>query len=336
MLADATGYSTRTLIASFPSFISDVEAHINSAATLEAIKLAGTNVQAASVTNALQAQKEFFAELGDINTSAKLAYLRRSNDLDGDGVEDIKISPNLDGTRIRFFSTLSEQTSLLGDIESIKAYSDERLLADFKESLTSASRTFAPTANNFALGLYFKKSAAADVYLKIFVRRIDMVDGEFKGVVAEYEFVTTEATAIMSGSKTFMLLGTTTADGAVEASNFITDGDTGPYVLSFVSSAAGLGCSTGDTRLVKAIDGKPELDNLSYAEEYLSGGGNYYVNTTDALKAVYKDRGIEIGDVFSAYFPSIRNYALFKIKLIGADRVTVDYIVNTAQNEPRF
>ncbi|GAB4266493.1 MAG: hypothetical protein Kow0029_00220 [Candidatus Rifleibacteriota bacterium] len=336
LLSDTTGISTKDLLASYPSFINSVEASLVDACKLHVDKLAGSTVQSATVSAVLQTQKQFFTELGELNTIAKLAYLQKTNDLDGDGKDDVLIEPNLDGTRIRIFTTLSSSTSMLTDVASISSYTDERLLQDFRENLTSTSRTFDNTAKNVALGLYFKKSASADVYLKLFIKRVDIVDGTFKGVVAEYDFVNAATTAITTGSKTFSLVGAATAEGSVAASNFLTDGDPGPYLLSFVSLADGLGCGTGDTRLVRAIDGQPELANLTYAEPYLEGGGNYYLNTTAALKAIFKDRTVEVGDVFSAYFPSTKNYALFKIKWIGTDKITVDYKVNAAEDEPRF
>ncbi|MDN5278944.1 MAG: hypothetical protein PWR01_2909 [Clostridiales bacterium] len=334
MLADTTGISVDNLLASYPSFVTNVENSLVEAFRLEAAKLSGMTTQAASVTATLQAQKQFFTELGEIDTTAKLAYLQKENDIDGDGIVDLKIESNLDGTRIRFLTTLSSYTSLLGEIAGINSYSDERLLQDFKENLVSDNRTFGSTAANFALGLYLKKSAEADVYLKLFVRRIDIEDGSFKGVVAEYEFVNSETTALVSGSKTFLLSGASASEGAVAASNFITDTEPGPYVISFLNLTDGLG--SNETRLVRAIVGQPELAKIPAAEPYLEGGGNYHLNTTAALKAVYLERGIEVGDVFSAYFPSTKNYAVFKIKWIGSDKLTVDYIVNAAENEPRF
>ncbi|MEW6708242.1 MAG: hypothetical protein AB1403_00305 [Candidatus Riflebacteria bacterium] len=336
LLADATGRSTAELLASFPSFISTVENSFLDMCKLESDKLIGVVVQSATLTKVIQDQKTFFNELGNVNATGKLAYLQLSNDLDGDGTDDVRIVPNIENNRVRFLTALSSYTSILTDIASLSAYSNERLIQDFKENLTSDSRFFASDAANFALGLFFKKSAAADVYLKLFIRRIDLANGVFKGAVVEYEFVTTTTTAIVSGTKTLLLQGANAVEGAVAATNFVTDAEPGPYVLTFVSTDAGLGCSSGDTRLVRSIDGKPELINLSYAESYLDGGGNYHVTTREALKAIYKDRAIEVGDVFSAYFPNTKNYAIFKIKTINATSITIDYIVNSAENEARF
>lgn len=336
ILADATGRSTDELVASFPSFISNVENSYLDMCKIEAAQHTGAIVNSATLTRIIQDQKDIFSAISTISTSGKLAYLKVSNDLDGDGVADVMVQPNLDNTRISFKTALSDKTSILSEITSLNAYSNERLLQDFRDNLTSSVRLFAADAKNFALGLYFKKSAAADVYVKLFVHRIDLADGVFKGAVVEYEFVTTETTAIFTGSKTLLLQGADPVVGAVAATNLVNDAEPGPYVLTFISSADGIGCSSGDTRLLRAVDGKPELANLSYAETYLEGGGNYFLNSTAALKAIYKDRGIEVGDVFSAYFPNIKNYALFKIKTINATSVTIDYIINTAENEPRF
>ncbi|MGM0599831.1 MAG: hypothetical protein ACQETH_08465 [Candidatus Rifleibacteriota bacterium] len=335
MLADATGMSVENLLASYPSFVTDVEASLIDASKQNSEIINSSIVKIASVTEEINNQKSFITDLQGIETTAKVAYLESENDLDGDGIIDVKVEPNTYGTRVRFYTALSSATSFLEGIETIQGYTDDRLLQDFDQGLTSATRFFSPQSADFALGLYFKKSAAADEYLKLFVRRIDLDEGELQGVVAEYEIVKTETTAIATGTKTFMLVGETPVEGAVVASNFITDTEeTGPYVMSFLSAADGLG--NNETPMVKYLQGKPELKDITAAETYLAGGGNYYYNTTEALKASYNDRTIEVDDVFYAYFPSSKNYALFKIQWIDTDRVTVDYVVNSAENEPRF
>ena len=336
LLSDSTGIEAKNLLATYSSFVSGIEASLNAACQKSSTDLPGTIVQDASVTAILKENKSHLENLGGFEPTAKVAFLQKENDLDGDGVIDLKIEQNIDGDRIRFFTTLSSSTSLLADVQNMGSYSDERLLQDFQLNLTSKTRTFDALAKNFALGLYMKKSASADVYLKLYVRKIQLEDGSFKGVVAEYKFVKTETTALKSGTKTLVLYGNVGVDGIATATNFLTDGDSSPNMLTYISLADGIGCKTGDIRLVRAIDGQPELSALSYAERYLEGGGNYYLNTTAALKAIYKDRTIEAGDVFSAYFPKTKNYALFKIKWIGSDRIIIDYIVNAAQDEPRF
>ena len=335
LLAEQTGMSVENLLASYPSFVTDIEASLIDASKQKVELVSSSIVNIASVTNEINNQIAYINDLQDIDTTAKVAYLEAENDLDGDGVIDVKVEPNTDGTRVKFYTVLSDQTSFLDDLKAISEYSNERLLQDFDQGLTSDTRFFSPVAANFAIGMFFKRSAAADEYLKLFVRRIDMTEGSLKGVVAEYEIVKTESTAIATGTKTLMLAGENLADDAVVASNFITDTEeTGPYVLSFLSTADGLGNT--ETPMVRYIQAKPELNEITAAEPYLTGGGNYYYNTTEALNAVFKERTIEVGDVFSAYFPSSRNYALFKIKWIGTNRVTVDYVINLATDERRF
>jgi hypothetical protein len=316
--------------------VSGIESSLNAACQKVSTDLAGTIVQDASVTARLIENKSYLENLGDFEPTARVAFLQKENDLDGDGIVDLKIEQNLDGDRIRFITALSSSTSLLADAQNMGSYSNDRLLQDFQLNLTSKTRTFDASAKNFALGLYMKKSASADIYLKLYIRSIQIEDGSFKGVIAEYDFVETKTTALTSGTKSLVLYGSVGVDGVATATNFLTDGDSSPNMLTYISVADGLGCKTGDIRLVRAIDGQPELSALSYAEKYLEGGGNYHLNTTAALKAIYKDRTIEVGDVFSAYFPKTKNYALFKIKWIGNDRITIDYIVNAAQDEPRF
>jgi hypothetical protein len=337
VLADATNMSVENLLASYPSFVTDVEARIIDAAKQKVELVSNSIINIASVSNEINNQKNYITDLQDIDTTAKVAYLEAENDLDGDGNLDVKVETNTYGTKVRFYTTLSSATSFLEGIETIQGYTDERLLQDFDQGLTSANRYFGPDPDSagFALGMFFKRAAAADEYLKLFVRRIDLDQGELQGVVAEYEIVKTESTAIATGTKTLMLAGETPVDDAVVASNFVTDTDeTGPYVLSFLSTADGLGNT--ETPMVRYIQARPELKDITAAEAYLEGGGNYYYNTTEALHAVFEERTIEVGDVFSAYFPSSKNYALIKIKWIGSNRVTVDYIVNLAINERRF
>jgi hypothetical protein len=131
-----------------------------------------------------------------------------------------------------------------------------------------------------------------------------------------------------------MILGKEPDEGAVIASNFITDTDLSPYLLSYLSAENGIG--SNDTRMVRAIVGQPELERVTAVEEYLEGGGNYFRNTSDALEYINVNRDLEVNDVFSVYFPSTRNYAIFKITWIGNDKITVNYIVNTAEAERYF
>jgi hypothetical protein len=337
MLSDKSGIEQNILLATYTSFVSGIQSSLESACLKSALNLTGSIVTDASVTQIITLNKGYIDQATGFTPEAKLAFLNKENDLDGDGNIDLKIEQNIDGDRIRFYTVLSSATSLLAGIDNMSGYTNERLLQDFKGSLTTTTRTFDKNGSKFALGLYFKKSASSDQYLKLFVRKINLEGGSFKGVIAEYDFVQAATSAISTGTKTLMIAGTPAAEGTVVATNFLSDStEASPYMFSFISTEKGIGCNSGDIRMVRAIDGKPELANLSYAETYLDGGGNYYLNTTDALKAVYKERTVEVGDVFSAYFPRTKNYAIFKIKWIGNDRITLDYTVNSAENEPRF
>jgi hypothetical protein len=334
ILAKKTGLTIENLIASFPSFISDVEAKLEEAAKIEADKMPANLVEFASVTKEIESQNDFFQSIEDLNFSGRVAYLKSSNDLDGNGKEDVRVKTNLYGTKVRFETVLSSHTSALESATTLQEYSDERLLQDFEEGLTSNIRYIGPESFDFGLGMFFQKSASGDVYLKLIVKRIDLDQGEFKGAVVEYDFVKTETTAILTGSKTFMILGKEPDEGAVIASNFITDTDLSPYLLSYLSAENGIG--SNDTRMVRAIVGQPELERVTAVEEYLEGGGNYFRNTSDALEYINVNRDLEVNDVFSVYFPSTRNYAIFKITWIGNDKITVNYIVNTAEAERYF
>ncbi|HMM61665.1 MAG TPA: hypothetical protein PKC25_16220, partial [Candidatus Rifleibacterium sp.] len=64
--------------------------------------------------------------------------------------------------------------------------------------------------------------------------------------------------------------------------------------------------------------------------------GLYFANTSAALEDFSAGRTLQVGDVFAAWFPTGENYALFKIKQIDANSITVDYKVNSTPNEPRF
>jgi hypothetical protein len=223
----------------------------------------------------------------------------------------------------------------LSNIASLTGYADSTLITDFAAGNTRTDRTFDATGKNFGLGLFLSKSAAGDRYLKLFVRRIDLAEGTFKGVYAEYALVTATGTAIATGTKKLSLVGTAPA-ASVEATNFLTDTIATAGYLVYLSTEKGIGSPDGSTRLIRAVDGKPELANLSSAETYIEGLGNYHIHAQNALKAVNKTRSLEIGDVFSAYFKNTRHYALFKVKAIDAQSVTVDYRVNSAVDEPRF
>ena len=137
-----------------------------------------------------------------------------------------------------------------------------------------------------------------------------------------------------SGTKTLLLHNGTATEGAVLATNFIVDGLPADGNLTYISSQSGIGCATGDQMMVAVVDGRPELANLSSAPKF--NDGVYFANTSAALQDLQAGRTLKVGDVFSAYFPISKHYALFKIKQIDASSITVDYKVNSTPNEPRF
>lgn len=333
MLSEAFGKDQHDLIASYPFLVNSLKTDLTAAFLKTASQLGNNTTLATEIVNKVNGYKTLFTALNGIESNAKLAYLQQENDLDGDGVSDFFVRPNGDNTRIRFSTALSSYTSMIESVQSLEDYSNNALLQDFADNSLSDLRYFSQDAKNIALGIFFKTSASADVYIKLFIHRVDLVDGAFKGVAVEYCFVETLTTALLSGTTTLMLSGETPSEGAVVATDFINSGAANENRLMFVSSAAGIGCFSGNVRLVKAIDGQPDLEKLSFAEKYTPG--TYFVNTTLALQAIYQDRPLENGDVFSAYFPDIQCYALFKIKQIGSDRITVDYKINTSK-EARF
>jgi len=328
---------TETLLATFPVFVSDIAKQIENAfATTEAGSVTTSIFSLTSVTGEVASQASLLKDVAGFNPTALVADLKLQNDLDGDGETDLQIVRNTDGSAVRFYTSLSASTTLFDGMTAIGDYTDPTMLADFAKDNTSQKRFFNADSKNFALGLFFKRSAAADIYLKLFVRKIDLVDGSFKGVISEYKYVTATSTALASGTKIFTLASETPALGTVAGSDFLTDGIGTATTLCFVDAARGLGSRDGSARLVRLMDGKPALADVSAAEKYLQGGINYFPNTTAALTNVFKDRAMEVGDSYSAYFPITKHYALFKIKAIATNTVTVDYRVNSVSGETRF
>ena len=337
MLAEATGREQHELIASYSAFVNSLKNVLAaSAQKTAAVLAAGSIVNDAEVVTALAEQKGYLNSIAELTTTAQFAYLKAENDLDGDGKVDLYVKPNASGERVGFSTALSSNTSMLEAVTSLDAYTDAALLADFADpDQLSKTRTFAPGSPQTILGLYFRKSAAGDKYLKMYIHRIDLADGDFAGVLVEYSFAATATSAISKGQKILMHKESALIDGAVYATNFLTDSDETAGMLSFIDTASGIG-STDGTRIVLVIDGQPELDKLTSAPEWLSGG-NYYFNTSTTLTTeLYSTKILEIGDVFAAYFPTPKHYALFKINWIGTDRIVVDYIVNASEDERRF
>jgi len=336
LIANASGKDATDLIATFPTLISKVTKEIESAFQQARESYTGSSLAAASITTEVTTQSNFLKENLTFDPSAMVGYFGFTNDLDNNDMTDLQIVQNTVGDRIRFLTALSSQVSFMEGIGAIGSYTDSQLLSDFTTGNVSASWTFGAAVSNVALGLYFRKGAVADTYLKLFVKRIDLIDGSFKGVVAEYSFVNATSTAITKGSKTFTIWGQTPTTGTIQATDFLTDTTSSANILTFIDATKGLGSSGDATRLVRAVAGQPDITKVSYAETYSEFGSNYYTNTAAALKAIYLDRSIMVGDVFSAFFPNTRHYALFKITSLSASSVTVDFIVNSTPDEPRF
>jgi len=335
MLAEAMNKSQSQMLASYPAIVSGLKADLTAALLKTKTELGANLLVSNLVKQALATHSAYITALGDFNSNGKLVYLQPKNDLDGDGVTDLQIVQVGGGQRVRFYTALATATSLLENTANLDVYTDAKLLQDFAGSLTSENNTFAATDKDFSLGLFFKRSAAADQYVKLLVRRIDLnAEGVFSGVVAEYSYIAAATTAITTGSKIFMLTGGSPVEGGVMASDFLTDGIPTENNLSFVSVQSGLGSSNGSQMLVAYLDGKPELSALSSAPK--NSTGMYFANTGAALTDLSTGRTLQVGDVFSAYFPVSKHYALFKIKQIDASSITVDYKVNSTPNEPRF
>ncbi|KAF1082299.1 MAG: hypothetical protein GQF41_1020 [Candidatus Rifleibacterium amylolyticum] len=335
MLADVTTFEPYQLQTTYLAFVNSLKNALAASAQKTATDLAaGSIVNDAGVQTVMNTQKGFLESIADLTTTAKFAYLQLENDLDGDGKIDLYVKPNASGQRVSFYTPLTASTTMLEGAASLDAYADNALLADFADQAKlSQDRTFAAGSPQTILGLYFKKSASGDQYLKMFIHRVDITDGDFAGVLVEYAYVNTTTSAISKGQKTLMLAGANLAAGAVFATDFLADSDETAGKLSFISAAQGLG-SSDNSRIVIAIDGQPDINKLSAAPEWLSGG-NYYFNTASALTGIFKNQ-LEVGDAFAAYFPTTKHYALFKINSIAADRIVVDYIVNASEDERLF
>lgn len=335
MLAEEISFEPHELLATYPAFVNTLKNCLAAAAQKTATALdAGSIINDIDVQTAKTTQQNYLESIADLTTSAKFAYLQLENDLDGDGKIDLYVKPNSSGERVSFYTPLSSDTSMLEGVTSIDSYSDAALLADFDDpAKLSKERTFESGAPQTILGLYFKKSAAGDRYLKMYVHRIDINEGDFAGVLIEYSLVNTTSTAISSGQKTLMLSGADLVEGAVYATDFLNDSENSADLLSFISAGDGLGSSDGDL-MVLALVGHPAIEDVPVAPAWPSGG-EYEFNTTRALATIYKNQ-LEVGDSFVAYFPTTRHYALFKIDWIGTDRITVNYIVNASADERRF
>lgn len=336
LLADSTQIGADTLMASFPAMVSKIALHVESAFSANLTEVTTGIFGWPALKTEIASQSDFLKKNKGFDPNALVAYLGYNNDLNGDGLTDFKISQTIDRTGIRFETGISSLTSMATNIEKLGSYSDDRLFADFRTGNTRYDRTFDSSAVNIALGMLFQKGANSDKYLKLLIKQVDLHEGTFSGVIAEYSFASASGTAIATGTRTFLLKGTKEVLGAVEGSDFLTDSVATNGVLVYIDPEKGLGNLDTLTRMVRAVDGQPELNKLSSAETFAETSTGYQTNTANALKAINKSRGLEIGDVFSAYFKKTRHYALFKVKTMDTQTVTVDFIVNRAVDEPRF
>jgi hypothetical protein len=335
LLAEALNKDQQQILASYPAIVNLLKVDLNAALTQTASQLGSNFIGSTAVTSAVAEYKGHITAVGDFDSNARLAYLQKENDLDGDGIVDLQIVQVGGGQRVRFFTALATATSLFEDAETIDSYSDNALLSDFAEARTSEANTFSSADRDFAVGLYLSRSASADRYIKILVRRIDLSsEGVFSGVVVEYSLISTATTAITTGQKTLLLLNGSPIEGAVLATDFLQDGIPTDNNLAYISAHAGIGCYSGNQSLVAVVDGQPALDKLSSAPRYSSG--MYFTNTAAALEDLRPGRTLEVGDVFSVWFPATKNYALFKVRQIDANSIMVDFKVNSTPNEPRF
>jgi len=335
LLAEALKKTQEQMLASYPSVVNSLKTDLLNAARKTATELGNNLVLAGTIDTAVKKYQGYVEALGDLNSDARLAYLQKENDLDGDGHVDLQIVQPPGGTRIKLLTTLATATSLFIEAANLSSYSDNAVLDDFAQSRISEGNTFDRSDKDFIVGLFLKRSALADQYVKVLVRRIDIdINGNFSGVVAEYAFISTGTTAISTGTRTLQLQNAASVEGAVAATDFLKDGVPADNNLTYISTARGIGCYSGNQMLVAVIDGQSPLENLSSAPKISTGV--YFADTAAALNDLKPGRTLQIGDVFSAYFPGTRHYALFKIKQIDSFSITVDYKVNSTPDEPRF
>ena len=337
LLAPGSGFESPDILASYPAIVSVVTLTLESVFTLNSASVTTSIFTNASLTQLVSNQADFLKTFGGINPGALVAYLGASNDLDGDGYEDLKVEPTVDGTRIRFETALSKSASLKIPATILSDYSDNLLLDDFTNGNTREDRTFDRDGNGFILGLKFKRGASQDRFLKLLVKRIDIPSGVFKGVVVEYAFVLAPGTALSHGVKTLIMDGAPAVAGAVQATNFLDDKTaSSPVLLNYLGTILGLGGSDGTQLMVSARD--PGIDITTVPQADVFSDYLYKANTKKALEAKGYQRSPNIGDVFSAYFSLTRHYAIFKITQMDTSRktLTLDYIVNASPGDNRF
>lgn len=333
LLAEQVSVDANDLLATYSALINPIvrglEAAFNASGTIT------TSIfSLASITTEVTRQRDFLKNNTSFDPMARVAYLSEANDLDGDGFDDLFVRKSIDGTRVRFETTLSSATSMLEFVSRVASYSDVQVLNDFAAGSTIASRTFGSTTSNVVLGLFFKRAAGRDTYLKMLLKRIDIDQGTFRGVVAEYAWVLASGTAVATGTKIFARSGTLPGTGMVAASDFLTDGiGTAPNLL-YLDAARGLGSTDGQALMLRAVQGQPELSRVTVADAW--GRVPYYSTMSGALGEILETRAPAAGDVFFAYFPTTRHYAVLKIASVGDSGMTVQYVVNKAPGERSF
>ncbi|MBF0406509.1 MAG: hypothetical protein HQM10_04095 [Candidatus Riflebacteria bacterium] len=330
LLSDAAGIRADEIIATFPSVLTPVAKSIEDLFNTE--NSGFENIfQLPTLQDEIERQRRFLDQNRAVNTKNKVSFLSYENDLDGDGTNDFFVKPTTDGTRMRFECALSNHSSMMDQISSIDEYTDSHLLKDFEENNLIATRTFGIETSNFALGFFFKKSLKSDLYLKLFVKNIESAEGSFKGINIEYSFITATGTALASGSKTFLRLGSDLATGTIASTDFINDNSMSDQTLVYLDRSLGLGSSDGKTAMIMALPGKPDLLDIESALDHTRYP--YFSSMTRATQEITRQRQFEMGDVFLIHFPKTDHYAKIKVTSVNEWAITVDYVVNTAKGE---
>ncbi|HNW33353.1 MAG TPA: hypothetical protein PKM25_00335 [Candidatus Ozemobacteraceae bacterium] len=337
LLAAESGMTAEGLLATYPTLVNRVASEIATVFTTDRTTLSGGVLTADAVKMSLASQASFLKEDDLVfDPGTLVTYLGRENDLDGNGVVDTIISLNTERTAVRFSTMASNSISVKSGLTALQDYTDAALLDDFAQGRTTVQSGFADeNGRGVIIGLFLRRGSPHDTYAALRIRRIDLADNSFKGVVVEYRLVEGPSTALMAGTKLFARTGLEVPVDRVAATDFLTDrGQVTGEVLSYAVAGSGLGSSDSSRRLIRAIPGQPALANIRYAEPW--NDRNYSFNMNDALKAVFEDRSPTIGDVFSVYFPATKHYALIKITALSANELAVAYRVNSAAGENRF
>ncbi len=325
------------LLASYPAQITGLAQYLDTLFVVDPVNtpndILGTQTLTTTVTNlaALIASNPIAVP------GAQLAYLNLgNNDLNGDGRADFRVERGNSGISYHVEPLLdSRMVQATGSVGNLSFVSDADLVR------------FTPTQGLYSwilstdinIGLWARLTygRTADTFIRVWVKRIDSLDGVFYGMPIEYQLVNGTGTAIATGTKVFRKFGLTPGLNEVEASDFINDGTaSSPQMLIY--GANGLGSPYQQTALVRFREAVNTL-SISRATTYSTGSADgYHLNTSAALSAVNPSYSLQVGQVFDAYFPALGNYALFQIKEIDATRftITVDYKINRAYNDPSF